>query len=46
MNKRKSFIIHIDSLNILDELTDDQAGRLFKAIRSYQLDNEFEFDAL
>ena len=46
MTKRKSFIIHIDSLNILDELSDDQAGKLFKAIKCHQLGEEFEFDAL
>jgi len=46
MTNRKSFIIHIDSLNILDDLTDDQAGILFKAIRAYQLGEELELDAL
>jgi len=33
---RKSFILHIDSLDILDELTNEEAGVLFKAIKSYQ----------
>ncbi len=33
---RKSFILHNDSLNVLDILTDEQAGKLFKAIRNYQ----------
>ena len=33
---RKSFIIHNDSLDILDQLTDQQAGKLFKAISCYQ----------
>ena len=33
---RKSFILHTDSLNILDILTDEQAGKLFKAIKNYQ----------
>jgi len=46
MTKRKSFIIHIDSLNILDELSDDQAGKLFKAIKSHQEGVDFNFDAL
>jgi len=32
---RKSFILHIDSLSILDKLSDEQAGKLFKAIRDY-----------
>lgn len=32
----KSFILHKDSLLILDKLTDLQAGQLFKAIKTYQ----------
>ena len=44
--KRKSFIVHNDSLNILDELTDNQAGMLFKAIKDYQLGNELDLDIL
>mgnify|MGYP003657082031 CR=1 FL=1 len=43
---RKSFIIHHDSLNVLDDLTDEQAGVLFKAIKDYQLDNDVEVDML
>jgi hypothetical protein len=31
----KSFILHKDSLSILDQLDDVQAGRLFKAIHQY-----------
>ena len=34
---KKSFIIYTDTLNILDELDDEQAGRLFKAIKAYHL---------
>jgi hypothetical protein len=33
---KSSFILHLDSLCILDKLTDEQAGRLFKAIYQYQ----------
>ena len=33
---RKSFVLHLDSLDVLDELTDDQAGKLFKAIHKHQ----------
>ena len=40
-NQRKSFIIHKDSLDILDQLTDEQAGRLFKAIFQYQKTGDF-----
>lgn len=34
--KRKSYITHLDSLDILDKLSDEQAGKLFKAIKFYQ----------
>ena len=37
MENRKSFLLYIDSLCVLDELTDAQAGRLFKAIKAYHL---------
>ena len=43
---RKSFIVHNDSLNILDELNDEQAGKLFKAIRAYHTGEELELDML
>lgn len=46
MPKRKSFVIHIDSLDILDDLTDEQAGQLFKAIKSHQLGEEVELPSL
>ena len=37
MSNKKSFILHLDTLCILDELDDKQAGKLFKAIKAYQL---------
>ena len=42
---KKSFIIHLDSLNVLDELTNEQAGQLFKAIHDFHrdIDTEMEF---
>lgn len=40
MSEKKSFIIHLDSLSVLNELTDEQAGALFKAIYQYHLGNE------
>ena len=46
MSKRKSFLIYIDSLPVLDDLTDDQAGKLFKAISAYHKDEELELDSL
>lgn len=39
---RKSFIIYLDSLEILDELTDEEAGKLFKAIKLYQSEGKIE----
>ncbi len=34
---KKSFIMHLDSLDILDLLSSEQAGELFMAIRNYHL---------
>ena len=44
--KRKSFILHYDSLNVLDDLSNEQAGLLFKAIKAYHVDDKVELDAL
>jgi hypothetical protein len=41
---KTGFILHFDSLNVLDELTDEQAGILFKAIRAYNLGEELNLD--
>lgn len=38
--------MHKDSLTILDDLTDEQAGKLFKAIRAHQEGEIIELDAL
>jgi hypothetical protein len=35
---KASFILHLDSLNILTQLTEEQSGKLFKALYQYQLD--------
>jgi hypothetical protein len=35
MKDRKSFVIHIDSLAVLDELDDMQVAALFRAIKAY-----------
>lgn len=35
MGNKKSFILHLDTLSILDEITDEQAGQLFKLIYEY-----------
>ncbi len=45
-NKKKSFLLHIDSLEILNDLSDDQAGKLFKAIYSHQIDGEISLDQI
>ena len=41
---RKSFVLHVDSLDVLDELTNEQAGMLFKAMRSFHIDDVAEND--
>lgn len=43
---KKSFLIHIDSLDILDDLTNGQAGVLFKAIKAYQHEEEYNLDSI
>jgi hypothetical protein len=42
---KKNFTINIDSLDILDAMDNEQAGRLFKAIRAYQNGQEHEVGA-
>ena len=39
---KTGFILHLDSLSVLDELTNEQAGILFKAIRDYNSGKEPE----
>ncbi len=43
MNK-KAFLIYKDSLAVLDELNDEQAGQLFKAIKAYHEGEELALD--
>ena len=43
---RRSFLLHIDSLDVLDELSNEEAGRLLKAMRDYHNDQEMKLDAL
>ncbi len=45
-SKKKSFLLHIDSLDILDDLTNGQAGVLFKAIKAYQKNEQYELDSI
>jgi len=43
---KNSFLLYKDSLAVLDVLTDEQAGKLFKMIKSYQEGNEIDPDPL
>ena len=43
MNK-KAFLIFKSSLSVLDALTDEQAGKLFKAVRAWQEGTLIESD--
>jgi hypothetical protein len=37
---KKGFILYVDMLEVLDELTDEQAGQLFKEIKNYTNPNK------
>ena len=41
---KDSFIIHLDSLDILDEMTDEQAGKLVKAWKAFKKGEVMELD--
>lgn len=43
---KKSFLLHIDSLAVLEDLTNEQAGELLKAISAYQKGEDLELSAL
>ena len=45
-NDKKSFLLHIDSLDVLDELTDEEAGMLFKAMNCYQRGEDLHLEGL
>lgn len=45
-NPKKSFILHIDNLSVIDEMSDEQAGKLLKAMRNYHLGVDTELDAV
>ena len=44
--KKKSFILHVDSLGVLSDLSDEQAGKLFKAMLAFHKGEEVELDPL
>ena len=43
---KKSFLLHIDSLCILNDLTDEQSGQLFKAMYLYQIGEVLELSPI
>ncbi len=43
-DKKKSFILYLDTLEIAKKLTDDQAGKLLKAFLSYHSEQDFKLD--
>ena len=43
-DRKKSFILHHDSLGILNKLDDAQAGKLFKAIYLYNIVGDIDCD--
>ena len=43
---KKSFILYLDNLNVLDDLTDEEAGQLFKAIKQYQIEKKTNLKGL
>jgi len=43
---KKSFLLYTDSLDILEHLSDEQSGKLFKAIRLYSQGNNPDLDPL
>ena len=44
--KKKSFILHVDSLGVLSDLSDEQAGKLFKAMLAFHKGEELDLDPL
>lgn len=43
---KKTFILYLDNLNVLDDLTDEEAGQLFKAIKQYQIERKTNLKGL
>ena len=43
---KKSFVIHMDSLDVLDHLSDEQAGQLLKAFKAYHQNQSFDLDPI
>ena len=43
-NEKKSFILYIDQEEVINQLTDEEAGKLLKLIYAYQIDNTTEIE--
>jgi len=46
MTIKKSFLLHTDSLDVLDHLSDEDAGKLFKAFRQYHQGEEISLSPM
>ena len=44
--EKRSFVIYTDSLDVLDNLSDVECGRLFRAIKAFQNDRQSELEEL
>jgi hypothetical protein len=42
MSNKKSFVLYKDTLDVLDDMNNEQAGILFKAIKNYQCCKEYK----
>lgn len=45
-DKKKSFLLYLDTLEILHKLTDEQAGKLLKAFLAYHSEQDFNLDPM
>lgn len=43
-DKKKSFVLHLDTLEIVKKLSDDQAGQLLKAFLAFHNSESFDLD--
>ena len=42
--KKKSFLLYLDTLEILNKLSDEQAGKLLKAFLAYHSEQDLNLD--
>ena len=45
-DKKKSFLLYLDTLEILHKLTDEQAGKLLKAFLAYHSEQDLNLDPM